>query len=182
ICSTPAPPSTALVAASIWSGTGDVKTAPGQAASSMPSPTKPPCIGSWPLPPPEMMPTLPLICAPARTMKSGSSCTAIRPVCARAMPASASLASLSGELISFFTVKPPYLCLHRQRHRQHTGDDSADDRADDRDPGIAPIRVTFAGDRQHEVRDARAEIASRVDGVASRPAKAQTDTPDQHGN
>src|SRR5580700_9660253 len=48
---TPAPPFTALVAASIWSGTGDVNTSPGQAASSMPLPTNPPCSGSCPEPP-----------------------------------------------------------------------------------------------------------------------------------
>src|SRR5258707_148040 len=47
--STPAPPFTAWVAASIWSGTGEVNTAPGQAASSMPRPTNPPCMGSWPI-------------------------------------------------------------------------------------------------------------------------------------
>src|SRR6266516_537874 len=46
MCSTPAPPFTAFVASSIWSGVGDVNTSPGQAASSMPCPTKPPCIGS----------------------------------------------------------------------------------------------------------------------------------------
>src|ERR687884_435689 len=57
---TPAPPSTAFVAASIWSGTGEVKTAPGHAASSMPVPTKPPCSGSWPEPPPETSAALPL--------------------------------------------------------------------------------------------------------------------------
>src|ERR671931_501439 len=52
MCTTPAPPSTALVAASIWSGTGEVNTSPGQAASSIPSPTKPACSGSCPFPPP----------------------------------------------------------------------------------------------------------------------------------
>ena len=36
---TPAPPSTALVASRIWSGVGEVKMAPGTAASSMPTPT-----------------------------------------------------------------------------------------------------------------------------------------------
>ena len=41
MCTTPAPPSTALVAARIWSGTGEVKTSPGQAASSMPEPDEP---------------------------------------------------------------------------------------------------------------------------------------------
>src|SRR5207245_9111203 len=58
MCTTPAPPSTAFVAASICAGTGEVKTSPGAAASSMPIPTKPPCSGSWPDPPPEMSGTL----------------------------------------------------------------------------------------------------------------------------
>ena len=57
--STPAPVSTASAAASIWSGVGEVKTWPGQAASSMPWPTKPACSGSWPEPPPEISATLP---------------------------------------------------------------------------------------------------------------------------
>src|SRR3954464_12801182 len=50
--SPPAPPLTAFVASSIWSGVGEVNTSPGQAASSIPGPTKPPCIASWPRPPP----------------------------------------------------------------------------------------------------------------------------------
>src|SRR5213080_573742 len=58
MCRTPAPPLTALVAASIWSGTGEVNTSPGQAASSIPYPTNPPCRGSWPDPPPDTRPTL----------------------------------------------------------------------------------------------------------------------------
>ena len=63
---TPAPPSTASAAAIIWSGVGEVKTWPGQAASSMPRPTKPAWSGSWPEPPPETSATLPgLSFAPA---------------------------------------------------------------------------------------------------------------------
>ena len=68
MCRTPAPPSTALVASYIWSGVGEVKTSPGHAASSIPIPTKPPCIGSWPEPPPERTPTFPFTGASARTM------------------------------------------------------------------------------------------------------------------
>ena len=69
---TPAPPSTAWAAASIWSGVGEVKTWPGQAASSMPTPTKPACIGSWPEPPPEISATLPARVGAARVTKVGS--------------------------------------------------------------------------------------------------------------
>jgi hypothetical protein len=36
MCSTPAPPLTALVAAWTWPGTGEVNTSPAQAASSIP--------------------------------------------------------------------------------------------------------------------------------------------------
>ena len=71
--STPAPPSTACAAASIWSGVGDVNTWPGQAASSMPWPTKPACSGSWPEPPPEISATLPgLSVAPAHELALGA--------------------------------------------------------------------------------------------------------------
>src|ERR1041384_3028207 len=59
MCRTPAPPSTAFVASSIWSGVGDVNTAPGHAASSIPRPTKPPRIGSRPGAPPPRAPTPP---------------------------------------------------------------------------------------------------------------------------
>ena len=55
----PAPVSTASMAAAIWSGVGEVNTWPGQAASSMPWPTKPACRGSWPEPPPDISATLP---------------------------------------------------------------------------------------------------------------------------
>jgi len=48
-----------VVASTIWSGVGEVKTSPQQAASSMPVPTKPPCRGSCPDPPPETSATLP---------------------------------------------------------------------------------------------------------------------------
>ncbi len=57
--STPAPLSTAAAARVIWSGTGEVKISPGQAAVSIPIPTKPPCSGSCPDPPPETSPTFP---------------------------------------------------------------------------------------------------------------------------
>src|SRR3954463_4752468 len=58
MCRTPAPPSTPFVAAAIWSGTGEVKTSPAHAASSMPMPTNPPCIGSRPRKPPPRNPPL----------------------------------------------------------------------------------------------------------------------------
>src|SRR3954454_3240286 len=105
MCSTPAPPSATLVAATTWSGTGEVKTSPAQAASSMPGPTNPPCSGSCPDPPPEISPTLPRTGAAARwtifcwwsTARSG---------CAASMPRRASATTSAGSLISFFTAAP----------------------------------------------------------------------------
>src|SRR5919201_6492068 len=101
---TPAPPSTAFVAASIWSGTGDVKISPGHAASSMPRPTKPPCSGSWPEPPPETSPTLPATGASFRTTIWLSTSTRSRSACAAARPASDSLTTSVGSLMNFLTA------------------------------------------------------------------------------
>src|SRR5688500_3900763 len=180
MCSTPAPPSTALVAASIWSGTGDVKTAPGQAASSMPRPTNPPCIGSCPEPPPEMTPTLPWRGASARTTTFGSM-TRRRSPCAATMPASASSTTASGALMSFF------IALRHQPVREQclvskTAEHAADEGPDHRDPRIAPVRVALPGDREHRVRDARSEIAGRVDRVPGGAAEREADADDQEAD
>src|SRR5918995_6943213 len=43
---------------------------------------------------------------------------------------------------------------------------AADDRAHDGNPGIPPVRATLARNRQDGVRDARPEVAGRVNGVA----------------
>src|ERR1700693_2175450 len=103
MCSTPAPPSTAFVAAAIWSGAGEVKSAAEKAASNMPGPTNPPCMGSWRLPPPETSPTLPFLGASLRMMTFGSYSTRIRSAWAAAIPAMASLTSVSGVLINFLS-------------------------------------------------------------------------------
>src|SRR5436190_8590311 len=105
MCRTPAPPSTALVAARIWSGTGEVNTSPGQAASSIPYPTYPPCSGSCPDPPPDTRLTLPGVGPPARVMYRSVVLTD-SDGCAAATPASASVSTSSGALISFFTTTP----------------------------------------------------------------------------
>src|SRR5216683_3252830 len=110
MCRTPAPPSTAAVARAIWSGVGEVNTAPGHAASSMPRPTKPPCRGSWPLPPPDTRPTLPLRGASLRMITFGSYSTRIRSACAAAIPAMASLTSVSGVLINFLSLVVTVVC------------------------------------------------------------------------
>ena len=206
--STPAPPSTALVAASIWSGTGDVNTSPAQAASSMPRPTKPPCIGSWPEPPPEMIPTFPWRGASARTTTFGSM-TRTRSPCAAAIPARASLTTFSGALMSFFIdmslLAPPSVPRPMRARRDdprrgrridgsghevvreqglvgHGTKDAADDRSDHRNPAVAPVRCPLAGDRQHGVRDAGPEVAGRIDRVARRSAEREADGPHEEAD
>src|SRR5215217_4616982 len=64
MCSTPAPPSTLVVAHSIWSGVGEVNTSPGHAASSIPPPPNPPCRGPCPHPPPHEPPVHRLVPRP----------------------------------------------------------------------------------------------------------------------
>src|SRR6266487_1430867 len=58
----------------------------------------------------------------------------------------------------------------------------ADDRTDYRHPRVAPVRITFARNRQEEMRQSRTEVARRVNGVARRAAERQTDGPDQHAH
>src|SRR6185369_1534089 len=101
---TPAPPSTARVAASIWSGTGEVKTLPAHAASSIPSPTNPPWSGSWPDPPPEIRPTLPACGPPARRTTAFATSILTMSGWAAARPARLSGTMSSIPLISFFIV------------------------------------------------------------------------------
>src|SRR2546429_3183738 len=105
---TPGPRSTALVAASMGSGTGEVKTSPGEAASSIRSPTRPPCSGSWPEPPPETRPTLPGVGPPARVITLFSTSTD-SDGWAAATPSRASVTTVSGLLISFFMTLLPWL-------------------------------------------------------------------------
>src|SRR6201996_1111884 len=67
----------------------------------MPQPTKPPCSGSWPDPPPDTSPTLPARGASPRitTLFSASRRS---DGCAEARPANASVTTSSGALMSFF--------------------------------------------------------------------------------
>src|SRR5579859_3275578 len=110
--STPASPATAWAASAIWSGVGEVKTCPGQAASSMPWPTKPACSGSCPLPPPEMRATLPGVSAARRTnFRSAPSATIS--ACAAAKPSRLSWSTVAGALISFFMASSLAEPLHR---------------------------------------------------------------------
>src|SRR5438067_3216353 len=102
--SAPASPVVAVTAACTASGVGEVNTAPGTAAASMPGPTKPPCSGSCPDPPPEMTATLPATGASARTTTSGSYWTRRMSACAAASPRSDSATTFAGSLMIFFTT------------------------------------------------------------------------------
>src|SRR5438093_934466 len=176
---TPAPPFTAFVASSIWSGVGEVNTSPGHAASSMPIPTKPPCMGSWPEPPPETRAAFPWTGASARTRKFGFVCTRTRSGCAAAMPWSASVTTSSGLLISFFTWAPSRggtaASLREHPLVEPGAQDASDDRGNDRDPCVGPVRVSLARDRQQEVRDAGTEVPGGIDGVPGRATERQAD-------
>src|SRR3982075_877117 len=99
--STPRPPSTACGAAAMWSGVGEGRTCPGQAASSIPWPTKPACRGSCPLPPPETSATLPFRGA-ARVTKAGFSWTERMSRWASARPRKASETTFTASLMNFF--------------------------------------------------------------------------------
>src|SRR5919106_509475 len=181
MCRTRAPPSTAFVAASIWSGTGEVKTAPGQAASSMPRPTKPPCIGSWPEPPPEITPTLPWRGASARTTTFGSM-TFSRSPCAAAMPASASSTTASAALMSFFIASSHSQGVREQRGVGDCTDRAADERANHRNPRVLPVGRSLARDRQDRVGDARTEVTRGIDRISGRAAQREADGEDQEPN
>src|SRR5215470_5884505 len=105
---TPPPVSAASAAARIRSGVGEVKTCPGQAASSMPGPTNPPCSGSWPEPPPDTRATLPgLRCR--RSTKGAVSPSRTMSECAAQKPARLSLTTSSTALISFFMRPSPVM-------------------------------------------------------------------------
>src|SRR5882724_4111494 len=100
------------MAAWIASGVGDVKTAPGTAASNMPGPTNPPCSGSWPEPPPDTTPTLPDTGASALATTAGSYVIRSRSGWAAAMPRRESTTTVDGSLMIFFIAAPPWLrCL-----------------------------------------------------------------------
>src|SRR6478609_5341639 len=125
MCTTPAPELTASVAGRIWSGVGEVNTAPGTAASSMPRPTYPPCSGSCPLPPPEASPTFPATGASLRTMYFGSGKIVTRSACASPNPSTDSSTTALGSLMSFFmAVLPGWCpgCLFRPYYRGTAGD------------------------------------------------------------
>src|SRR4051812_48290660 len=175
MCSTPAPPSTALVAASIWSGVGEVKTSPGQAASSMPMPTNPPCIGSCPEPPPDTIPTFPWTGASARTMNGGAEVEkAPGPMAGGGGPQGVPENVLGG-VDQLFHVRD--LCGPGPVVDQRA-DDAADDRSDHRDPRVAPIGRALPGDRQDRVHDPWAEVTRRVDRISRRSAERQPDPED----
>src|SRR5208282_100652 len=102
--SVPSLPPTAVAASTIWSGVGEVKTCPGQAASSIPVPTKPICSGSCPLPPPEIKATLFKLGEQRHTnLRSGPRATTSE--CAAAKPSRLSARKSSTELMNFFMIR-----------------------------------------------------------------------------
>src|ERR1700694_3622158 len=166
---TPAPPSTALLPASTCAGTCDVNTSPGAAASSIPSPTKPPWSGSCPEPPPEISATLPRFGASLRTTICAAAAERKVSGCGAARPANDSLTIVAGSLrnlriwlvstaiLSFLS----FLCRSRARGRLFVGHGFLDRLLDD-----SRVREVVIGERgeggSNEPRD-------EVDGDVLRP-------------
>src|SRR5215216_3530509 len=108
------------------------------------------------------------------------------------MPCSDSVTMSSGLLISFFTLaSPPFgseedpghpaedLEVARAGREQRLVRDrperAADERPDHGDPGVVPVRVSLARNREDGVCDARREVARRIDRVAGGPAEREAD-------
>src|SRR5258708_33592451 len=75
------------------------------------------------------------------------------------------------------------VCLEHELGERQVVDDgregAADQRTDDRDPGVAPIGIPLAGDRQEEVGDPRTEVSGWVDRVPGRSTERQADDKDE---
>src|SRR5919107_923736 len=69
--------------------------------------------------------------------------------------------------------------LEADRRVGERAEDAAYYRRRDGNPAVVPIRVAFAGDWEHSVGNAGAEVACRVDGVPGGSAERQSDPKDQ---
>src|SRR5665647_2293175 len=72
--------------------------------------------------------------------------------------------------------------LGQQDAGQQSCDNAADDRADNRNPAVGPVGAALAGDREEGVRNARAEVTTRVDGVSGRSTERGADAEDQQAD
>src|SRR5665647_2578381 len=72
--------------------------------------------------------------------------------------------------------------LGQQDAGQQSCDNAADDRADNRNPAVGPVGAALAGDREEGVRNARAEVTTRVDGVSGRSTERDADAEDQQAD
>src|SRR6266478_9426725 len=71
---------------------------------------------------------------------------------------------------------------NRQRAEKQTRHDSAKERADHGNRRIAPTGPALAGDRENGMRNARTQIASRINGISRWAAERQADAPDEAAN
>src|SRR5450756_2316877 len=72
--------------------------------------------------------------------------------------------------------------LGQQDAGQQSGHNAAEERADDRNPAVGPVGAALARDGENGVHNARAEVTSRVDGIAGRPTKGGADADDQESD
>src|SRR5438552_1813030 len=63
------------------------------------------------------------------------------------------------------------------------GEQAADERGEDRNPGVAPVAVALARHWQQSVGEARAKVASGIDGIAGGASQRKADRKDEqrHG-
>src|SRR6516225_8724779 len=155
--SRPAPVSTASAAAIIWSGVGEVKTWPGQAASSMPTPTKPACSGSCPDPPPEISATLPGTSSARRTKRPSPPSVTMSP-CAAMKPSRLSVRRVEGSLISFFMRASLGVRTAWQLHLFDMAHERAHDFGDELVELVVAFGAAEVGDLQHEIAGRRPRL------------------------
>src|SRR6478735_1492961 len=89
---------------------------------------------------------------------------------------------LQGVLDAARTGTTVWWAASEVRGGREATDDATDEGAEDRDPGVRPVARALALDGQERVRDARAEVTSRVDGVAGGATEAGTDADHEQGD
>src|SRR6266852_6794020 len=93
-------------------------------------------------------------------------------------PLSSSGLTLSTPMI--FTVPPVWSAgSHADHPKCEAGESAADKRPQHRDRRVAPVRRCLSSDWKQRMRDTRAQIARRIDGIAGRAAERESDAPDQ---
>src|SRR5882762_6542466 len=73
----------------------------------------------------------------------------------------------------------PIATSHADHSKGDAGERAADEWPQDRDRRVAPVRRSLSGDWKQSMRNTRAQIARRIDGITGRAAEREPDAPDQ---